>query len=41
VVIAGALTKFEIWNRERWNDQYQRARVSFDENARKLSELGL
>ena len=41
VVIVGALTKFEIWNRERWNDQYQRARVSFDENGRKLSELGL
>jgi MraZ protein len=41
VVIVGALTKFEIWNRERWNDQYQRARVSFDDNARKLSELGL
>ena len=41
VVITGALTKFEIWNRERWNDQYQRARVSYDENAKKLSELGL
>jgi MraZ protein len=41
VMIVGALNKFEIWNRERWNDQYQRARVSFDENARKLAEFGL
>jgi MraZ protein len=41
VMIVGALNKFEIWNRERWNDHYQRARVAFDENARKLSEFGL
>jgi len=41
VMIVGSLTKFEIWNRERWNDHYQRARGSFDENARKLAEFGL
>jgi MraZ protein len=41
VMIVGALSKFEIWNRERWNDHYQRARGSFDDNARKLSEFGL
>ncbi|MBI3456009.1 MAG: division/cell wall cluster transcriptional repressor MraZ [Candidatus Rokubacteria bacterium] len=41
VMIVGVLNKFEIWNRERWNDHYQRARGSFDENARKLSEFGL
>jgi transcriptional regulator MraZ len=41
VMIVGALNKFEIWNRERWNDHYQRARIAFDENARRLSELGL
>jgi MraZ protein len=41
VMIVGALNKFEIWNRERWNDHYQRARGSFDDNARKLSEFGL
>lgn len=41
VMIVGALNKFEIWNRERWNDHYQRARIAFDENARKLSEFGL
>jgi MraZ protein len=41
VMIVGALNKFEIWNRERWNDQYQRARIAFDENARRLSEFGL
>lgn len=41
VMIVGVLNKFEIWNRERWNDHYQRARGGFDENARKLSEFGL
>ena len=41
VVIAGALTRFEIWSRERWTDYYQRLRGSFDDNARKLSEFGL
>ncbi len=41
VMIVGALNKFEIWNRERWNDHYQRARIAFDDNARKLSEFGL
>lgn len=41
VMIVGALTKFEIWSRDRWNDHYQGLRGSFDENARKLGELGL
>jgi MraZ protein len=41
VVIAGALTRFEIWGRERWDDHYHRMRGSFDESARKASEFGL
>lgn len=41
VVIVGALTKFELWSRDRWTDYYQRLRGSFEEDARKLSELGL
>ena len=41
VVIMGALTKFEIWSRDRWQDYYQRHRGNFDDMARKLSELGL
>lgn len=41
VVIVGALTKFEMWSRDRWQDYYQRQRGTFDEMARKLSELGL
>ncbi len=41
VMIVGALSKFEIWSRERWNDHYQGLRGGFDEMARKLSELGL
>jgi MraZ protein len=41
VLIAGALTRFEIWSRERWDDHYQTLRVGFDDTARKLSELGV
>lgn len=41
VMIVGALTTFEIWNRDRWVDHYQRLRGGFEENTRKLSELGL
>ena len=41
VVISGAVTKFEIWSRERWNEHYPAIRGRFDESARKASELGL
>lgn len=41
VVLVGALTRFEIWSRERWSDYYQRSRGGFDQMAQKLSELGL
>lgn len=41
VMIAGTLGRFEIWNRERWDDHYQTLRGGFDEFARKVSELGL
>lgn len=41
VVISGAVKSFEIWNRERWTDHYQRMRGDYDESARKASELGL
>lgn len=41
VVISGAVKSFEIWNRERWTDHYQRMRGDYDESARKASEFGL
>jgi MraZ protein len=41
VVLAGALSRFEIWNRARWEDHYERLRGEFTENTRKLAELGL
>ena len=41
VMIAGTLGRFEIWNRARWDDNYQTLRGGFDEFARKVSELGL
>jgi MraZ protein len=40
VVISGALGKFEIWSRERWED-YRLQLGSFDQMASKLAELGL
>lgn len=40
VVISGALGKFEIWGRERWDD-YRQQLGSFDQMASKLAELGL
>jgi MraZ protein len=41
VMIAGALARFEIWSRERWDDHYQALRGGFDDMARKLSDLGV
>jgi DNA-binding transcriptional regulator/RsmH inhibitor MraZ len=40
-MIAGTLGRFEIWNRQRWDDHYQTLRGGFDEFARKVSDLGL
>jgi MraZ protein len=36
VVIIGALTKFDIWSLDRWNDYYQRSRADFGSMATKL-----
>jgi MraZ protein len=41
VMIVGVLSRFEIWNRERWDAHYQTLRGGFDDFAAKVSELGL
>lgn len=41
VMIAGALNRFEIWSRERWDAHYHSLRGGFDEMARRLAEMGV
>jgi MraZ protein len=41
VVIVGELKLFEIWDRERWEEEFHRARKSFLEDSQILSELGI
>jgi MraZ protein len=41
VMITGALTRFEIWSRDRWDAHYQTLRTGFDAMASRLAELGV
>jgi len=41
VVLVGELKKFEIWDKERWEAEFQRAKASFSEVSQSLSELGI
>lgn len=41
VVLVGELKMFEIWDRENWEEEFQRAMGSFPEASQALSELGL
>jgi len=41
VVLVGELKLFEIWDRERWEEEFHRARKSFLEDSQILSELGI
>jgi MraZ protein len=40
-VIAGMLKKFEIWDREKWEDEMKRLTEKFEEISEVVSELGL
>ena len=40
-VLVGELKLFEIWDRERWEKEFQRAMESFPEASQSLSELGI
>ena len=41
VVLVGELNLFEIWDRENWEKEFERARKSFSEASNALSELGI
>ena len=41
VVLVGELKKFEIWEREKWEEEFRRARENFARESHSLSELGI
>ena len=41
VVLVGELRLFEIWDKERWEKEFQRAMAKFPEVSQSLSELGI
>ena len=41
VVLVGELKLFEIWDKEKWEEEFHRARKSFLEDSQILSELGI
>jgi transcriptional regulator MraZ len=41
VVLVGELKLFEIWDRERWEKEFERAKATFPEVSQSLSELGI
>ena len=41
VVVVGELKLFEIWDREKWEKEFERAKATFPEVSQSLSELGI
>jgi MraZ protein len=41
VVLVGELKKFEIWDKEKWEEEFQRAKENFLEASESLSEFGI
>ena len=41
VVLVGELKLFEIWDREKWEEEFERAKGVFPELSQSLSELGI
>jgi len=41
VVLVGELKKFEIWDKEKWEAEFQRAREIFTEASESLTEFGI
>ncbi|UCF82030.1 MAG: division/cell wall cluster transcriptional repressor MraZ, partial [Desulfobacteraceae bacterium] len=41
VVLVGELKRFEIWEKDRWDEEFQRVREGFPEISESLSELGI
>jgi MraZ protein len=41
VVLVGELKFFEIWDREKWEKEFERAKATFPEVSQSLSEMGI
>lgn len=41
VVLVGGLKLFEIWDREKWEEEFEKAKAGFPEAGKALSELGI
>jgi DNA-binding transcriptional regulator/RsmH inhibitor MraZ len=41
VVLVGGLKLFEIWDRERWEEEFERAKRNFPQISQALSGLGI
>jgi len=41
VVLVGELKLFEIWDKEKWDEEFEKAKCSFPEVSQSLSELGI
>jgi len=41
VVLVGGLKRFEIWDREKWEEEFEKAKTSFPEVSQSLSGFGL
>jgi MraZ protein len=41
LVLVGELKLFEIWDREKWEEEFEKAKASFPEVSQSLSELGI
>ena len=41
VVLVGHLTRFEIWDKARWEEEFERAKRTFPEISQSLSDLGI
>ncbi|HUU41810.1 MAG TPA: division/cell wall cluster transcriptional repressor MraZ [Desulfatiglandales bacterium] len=41
VMLVGHLTRFEIWDKDRWEKEFERVKKSFPEISQSLSNLGI
>lgn len=41
VVLVGSLTRFEIWDRLRWEEEFERIKETFPEASQSLTDLGI
>ena len=41
VMLVGELKRFEIWDKDRWDEEFQRAKKAFPKVSQSLSELGI